>query len=67
MHICISTVIQKYTDTEACGEAIAMLTHNSQNLVSVMEEVLCATEIATIKLQPSMMEKLGLKMVEKVS
>ena len=48
-------------------EAVDMLVHNSQNLVSMMEEVLSATEIATIKLSPSAMEDLNLEWIKRTN
>ena len=48
-------------DPERNREAVDMLVHNSQNLVSTMEEVLKATEIATIRLPPTAMDELKLK------
>ena len=56
-----------YTDPERYREAVDMLVHNSQNLVSTMEEVLSATEIATIKLPPSAMEDLNLEWIKQTN
>jgi hypothetical protein len=54
-------------DPKGNREAIDMLVHNSQNLVSTMEEVLSATEIATIKLSPLAMDELKLEWIKQTN
>ena len=64
---CTCTSYNVNTDPERNREAVDMLIHNSQNLVSTMEEVLSATEIATIKLPPSAIDELKLKWIKRTN
>ena len=54
-----------FSDPEADQEASEMLTDNAQNLISVVSEVLYATEVATIHVPPNVRKEFGLQWVKR--